>query len=225
MPIRPPTLDHVVAIVPVRGLESSKARLGEALDAEERQALVVRLLARTVEAAAATPGLAEIAVVSPDPSVLALAAAHGAAGVAQDGGGLNEGLAEARAWAERAGADAILVIPGDLPAVTSVELARIIGGARALLDAQAASGAPARALVALVPDRAGSGTNLLLVTPPGAIPFRFGDGSRAAHLAGARAARAVYLELGGPLELDLDTPDDLLAAEAAGLEGLRVEPA
>jgi 2-phospho-L-lactate/phosphoenolpyruvate guanylyltransferase len=222
---RPPALDHVVAIVPVRGLESSKARLGEALDAEERRALVLRLLTRAVEAAAATPGLAQVAVVSPDPAVLALAAAHGAVGVAQGGGGLNEGLAEARAWAEETGADGILVIPGDLPAVTSAELSRIVGSARAVLEAQAASGAPARALVVLVPDRAGSGTNLLLVAPPRAIPFRFGDGSRAAHLAVAREAGAVYLELGGPLELDLDTPDDLLAAEAAGLEGLRAEPA
>ena len=42
-------------------------------------------------------------------------------------------------------------------------------------------------------------------------------GSRAAHAAAARAAGATYLELDGPLDLDLDTPDDLLAAEAAGL--------
>ena len=219
VPDRPPSLDRVIALVPVRGLEGGKARLGEALDAEERGALVARLLARTVEAAAATPGVAVVAVVSADPAVLELAAAHGAEGVPQVGRGLNEGLAQGRAWAEAAGADAVLVVPGDLPAVSPAELARVVGGARALLDARSA----ARALVAVVPDRAGTGTNLLLVAPPGTIDFRFGEGSRAAHAAAARAAGATYLELDGPLELDLDTPDDLLAAEAAGLGGLRAE--
>ena len=36
----PADLGHLVAIVPVRGLERAKTRLGEALDAEERRALV-----------------------------------------------------------------------------------------------------------------------------------------------------------------------------------------
>ena len=35
----PAELGHVVAIVPVRGLERAKTRLGEALDPEERRAL------------------------------------------------------------------------------------------------------------------------------------------------------------------------------------------
>ena len=72
-------------------------------------------------------------------------------------------------------------------------------------------------------DRAGSGTNILLVAPPDAIAFRFGEGSRAAHAAAARAAGALTSRSAGPLDLDLDTPDDLLAAEAAGLGGLRAE--
>ena len=213
------TLDRLVALVPVRGLEGGKARLGEVLDAEERRALVARLLARTIEAAAAAPGVAGVAVVSPDPAVLELAAGHGADGVPQVGGGLNDGLAQGRAWAQAAGADGILVVPGDLPRVSAAELARVVEGARGRLTAARAPGA----LVVVVPDRAGTGTNVLLVAPPDAIEFRFGEGSRAAHAAAARAAGAAYLELDGPLALDLDTPDDLLAAEAAGLGGLRDE--
>ncbi|HYN49071.1 MAG TPA: 2-phospho-L-lactate guanylyltransferase [Candidatus Nanopelagicales bacterium] len=217
------TLERMVALVPVRGLEGAKARLGEALDAEERRALVERLLARTVAAAAATPAVVEVVVVSPDPEVVALAGALGARGVTQAGGGLNEGLAAGRAWAAAAGADAILVVPADLPAVTAAELGRIIELARAHAASRAAAGPPTGALVALVTDRAGSGTNLLLLAPPDAIAFCFGEGSRVAHGAAARAAGATYLELDGPLTLDLDTPDDLLAAEAAGLGALRAE--
>jgi len=223
VPDRPPTLRRVIALVPVRGLEGAKARLGEVLDAEERRSLVERLLSRTVEAAAAAPGVALVAVVSPDPAVLELGARHGAEGVLQAGGGLNEGLAAGRAWAEDAGADAILVVPGDLPAVSAAELGRAVGAARDLLARPAAGGAVPRAIVTLVPDRAGTGTNLLLVAPPRAIELHFGEGSRAAHETAARAAGAAYVELDGPLGLDLDTLDDLLAAEAAGLGGLRAE--
>jgi 2-phospho-L-lactate guanylyltransferase len=218
-----PSLDHLVALVPVRALEGAKARLGETLDAEERRALVERLLARTVEAATATPGVAAVAVVSLDPAVLELAGRLGATGVAQGPGGLNEGLADARRWAEGDGADAIVVVPGDLPAVSAAELGRVVTGARVVLDARRAAGDEVPALVAVVPDRAGTGTNVLLVAPPRAIDFHFGDGSRAAHAAAASAVGAVHLELGGPLALDLDTPDDLLVAEAAGLGGVRAE--
>jgi coenzyme F420-0:L-glutamate ligase/coenzyme F420-1:gamma-L-glutamate ligase len=227
---RTPTLERIVALVPVRGLEGAKSRLGEALDAEERRALVERLLARTVAAAAATPDVVEVMAVSPDPDVLALAGTLGARGIAQESGGLNEALEIGRAAAIAAGADAVLVVPGDLPAVTTHELARIVDGARSHLGSGAPAGTVEPALAGLVPalvvlvtDRAGSGTNVLLVAPPDAIPFRFGVDSRAAHAGAARAVGAAYLEIAGPLDLDLDTPEDLLAAEAAGWADLRAE--
>jgi 2-phospho-L-lactate guanylyltransferase len=218
---RTPTLERIVALVPVRGLEGAKSRLGEALDAEERRALVERLLARTVAAAAATPAVVEVMAVSPDPDVLALARTLGARGIAQQGGGLNEALDIGRAAAAAAGADAILVVPGDLPAVTAHELARIVDSARSHLRSRTLAGAVGPALVALVTDRAGNGTNVLLVAPPGAIAFHFGDDSRAVHAAAAHAAGATYLEITSPLDLDLDMPEDLLVAEAAGLGDLR----
>jgi 2-phospho-L-lactate guanylyltransferase len=65
-----------------------------------------------------------------------------------------------------------------------------------------------------VPDRHGAGTNVLVVAPPTAIEPAFGTDSRAAHRAAAAVAGATYLEAGGPLTLDVDTADDLLAAEA-----------
>ncbi len=146
MPNRALLLERIVALVPVRALEGAKARLGEALDAEERRALVERLLARTVAAAAATPAVAEVVVISADPEVVALAGALGARGVAQEDGGLNEGLAAGRAWAVAAGADAILVVPVDLPALAAAELTRIVELARIHAVAGTAAGtAPGRA--------------------------------------------------------------------------------
>jgi 2-phospho-L-lactate guanylyltransferase len=215
----PVDLGHLVAIVPVRGLERAKTRLGEALDPEERRALVEGLLRRTIRAAITTPGIRAVAVVSPDPEALAVAADAGAVTLPQGGGGLNEGLADGRAWARELGATALLVVPADLPAIGPGELGLVLAAARDRLATSRAAGRLATSLVALVPDRAGEGTNLLLLAPPGAIPFQFGPGSRAAHAATAARAGAAYLEVEGPLGLDLDTPDDLLDAEAVGLGG------
>jgi 2-phospho-L-lactate guanylyltransferase len=178
---------------------------------------VERLLERTVESAEATPGVIAVAVVSPDPEALALAARLGATAVRQAGSGLNEGLGAGRAWAEAAGASALLVVPADLPAVDAATLAEVVAAARS------AAGPAGEPVVVLVPDRGGTGTNVLLVAPAGAIPFAFGPGSRAAHAAAARARAITYVEVAGPLALDLDTPEDLLAAEAAGLGGVRAE--
>jgi 2-phospho-L-lactate/phosphoenolpyruvate guanylyltransferase len=199
-------LSRLVAIVPLRSLESAKSRLGEPLDAEERQALVAGLLDRTVRAAGGVEAIESVVVVSPDPTVLKAASVAGATPVRQLDDGLNEGLRTAARWAIADGATALVVLAGDLPAVSVAAIDAVI--------AAAANGRrPDRALVALVADRHGRGTNVLLLSPPDAIPFRFGPGSRAAHLAEAKTIGAVALELDSPLALDLDLPEDLILAD------------
>jgi 2-phospho-L-lactate guanylyltransferase len=75
--------------------------------------------------------------------------------------------------------------------------------------------------VVVVPDRHGSGTNALLLTPPNVIRPAFGPGSRERHEglaaeAGATCASIDVLTLG----LDVDTVDDLAALRTA-LEDVR----
>jgi 2-phospho-L-lactate/phosphoenolpyruvate guanylyltransferase len=201
---------RVVAVIPVGTLEGSKSRLGETLDAEERRDLATRLLTRTLAAALATPGLAETLVVTPDDEVREIAARAGTRPIRQRSQGLNAGLRQARDEVIASGADAILVVPLDLPLISPDALARVL---RPLDD-------PARPLVVLVPDRHGRGTNALLVAPPDAIEFGFGGDSRRAHQACAVDAGARYVELDGPLSLDLDTPDDLLLVEERAPEAV-----
>ena len=102
-----------------------------------------------------------------------------------------------------AGANALLVLPIDLPLVSATALEQLL---KPLQDA-------ARPLVALVPDRHGRGTNALLLSPPDAIDFAFGGDSRRAHAACAKEAGARYVEVDGPLSVDVDTPEDLLLVE------------
>ena len=206
------SLDHVVALVPVRSLSGAKSRLGEPLDAEERADLVMGLLQRTVEAALKATRLAGVVVVSMDAELLRQARAMGAATLLQETDGLNEGLDEARGAAGTA-ATAVVVLPADLPGVDAPAIDRLAEAGDAALR-----GDLDKPLVVLVPDRHGTGTNALLVAPPNAIPFRFGEGSRAAHAEAARAAGASYLELDGPLSFDVDTLEDLLEADRRGLD-------
>jgi 2-phospho-L-lactate guanylyltransferase len=199
-------------VVPVRALEGAKSRLGEVLDAEERRELVALLLRRTVEAACATAGVDLVAVVSPDPAALELAVDAGAEPIIQRSSGLNPGIAEARTvLAGRA--DRLLVLPADLPGITSQDIATLLAAA----DAASAGGKP---VVALATDRHGRGTNALLLDPPGVVEPSFGGGSREAHAGLAAAAGAMYVEAEGLLELDLDTPDDLLLLEAIRPEAI-----
>ena len=203
-------LSRLTAVVPVGSLEGAKSRLGDRLDAEERQQLVVQLLDRTVRAAGGAPSVSSVVVVSPDPAALQVASAAGASPIRQVNDGLNEGLRTAARWALADGATALLILAGDLPAISAEAIEAVIAGAAGALE-------PDRPLVALVADRHRRGTNVLLVSPPDAIQFAFGAGSRAAHLDEARAAGATTVELDGQLSLDLDLPDDLILAEELGL--------
>jgi 2-phospho-L-lactate guanylyltransferase len=194
-----------VAIIPVGSLDGAKSRLGAVLDAEERLDLSLRLARATIAAAVAAERVAEVLVITPDDAIRELATELGARPLLQRDRGLNQGLVAARAEAVAAGAAAILILPIDLPDIT----AAAIDGVAATLDG------PDRPLVGLVPDRHGRGTNALLIAPPDAIDVCFGGDSALAHRAAAEASGARLIVLGGPLSLDLDTPDDLLLAEAS----------
>jgi 2-phospho-L-lactate/phosphoenolpyruvate guanylyltransferase len=190
-------------VIPVRTLEGGKSRLGAVLDPEERYELVGMLLREIIATARATPGVAEVLVVSPDPDALAIAADAGARAIAQTSRGLNPALVEARAAVT---APRMLIVPGDLSALTSADLA-------AMLASGDAAGSPS---VVLAPDRHGRGTNALLLDPPDVIEPAFGGGSREGHAWLARRAGVPYAEVTGRpgLEHDLDMPEDLLLAEA-----------
>ena len=201
---------RIAAIIPVGPLEDAKSRLGGALDAEERQDLAERLLTRTVTAALRVDLLVDVLVISPDREVIRLASDLGARTLRQRSTGLNAGLTEARADVVAGGADAILVLPIDLAFVSAEALA-------AVLEPLRQSGRAPIAL--LVPDRHGTGTNLIALRPPGIVEFRFGPGSRQAHRDAARSAGATYTEVDGPLKFDIDTPADLVLVEAMAAEG------
>jgi 2-phospho-L-lactate guanylyltransferase len=200
-----PAPSSVVAIIPVGALDGAKSRLGAVLDAEERLELTVGMARRTIAAAVAAGRIDEVLVITPDDAVRTLAVELGARPIRQRDSGLNHGLVAARAEAIAAGATAVLILPIDLPDVTPDAIDAVAAQLHEL----------DRPLVAIVPDRHGRGTNALLIAPPDAIDVCFGGDSAIAHESAARAIGARLVILGGPLVLDIDTPDDLLLAEAS----------
>jgi 2-phospho-L-lactate/phosphoenolpyruvate guanylyltransferase len=205
-------LSRTWALVPIRGLETAKTRLGEGLDAEERLELVTHLLTRTLVATRDAGRIAGTVVVTMDPAAAGLARDHLAVGLVELAPGLNEAIEAARSVALGREATAIVVLPADLPAITALAV-------DGLVEAGALAGG-SNGVVAIVPDRHGTGTNALLVSPAALVDPMFGPDSLARHRAAAVAAGAALVELDGPLSLDLDTTADLLAAESE-LGGLR----
>ena len=206
---RPPAADFssTWAIVPIRGLETAKTRLGGDLDPEERRSLVTEMLRRTLVATRDAASIAGTVVVTMDAAAAAMATRHRAIGLLERvPGGLNAAIEAARSVAIARGASAVLVLPADLPAVSAIALDELVTTAR---DSRA------EGLALIVPDRHGEGTNALLVSPPAAMAPLFGDHSRAAHRAAARDAGLRHLEVDGPLVLDVDTAADLLVAGAS----------
>ncbi len=193
------------ALVPIRSLAGGKARLGGAIDAEEREELLVGMLRHTLELLVDWPASRTVHVVSADPRALAVAAEAGAHALPQSGEGLNAGLRLGLDAARESGATAVLILPADLPLLATSSLDRLLDAADAALAA--GSGAP---LVVIAPSDARGGTNALLLSPPDVIAPCFGTASFEAHAREAAAADATLQLVTDPgLGFDLDTPEDL----------------
>ena len=195
----------VTAVVPVRDGVSGKSRLAHALDRSARRRVVTALARHVVGTLLASDGIGRVVVVTADVAFAREVLAElpdGPETLAQPAGlrGLNPALDLAREQAlEVAPASArLLVAHADLPALTTDDVAAVL-----------AAGESSDVVVAT--DRHDAGTNLLLIPlqdAPG-FRFRFGPGSRAAHVAEAErhGLRAVVVRRPGTAA-DLDTIDD-----------------
>lgn len=193
----------VWTVVPVRGFAEGKSRLASVLDPAERARLNARLLVHTLGVLDRwRGGLSRCIVVSPCRGALGTAARLGAAVVDEgaDSTGLNAAVALGASYAGSNGGRCMLVLPCDLPCLSTEALA-------AMLDA-----AKSERHMVIAPDSRGTGTNALLVSVEPPLEFRFGELSFARHLLlAAERGWRVSVCPRPELEFDLDTPDDLAA--------------
>lgn len=191
------------AIVPMKPLQRAKSRLAGVLSEEARFTLSRNLLVHTLEQLTAVAEIERVVVVSKDSDALALARDLGAKTITEHGASdLNKALLRATEVARGYGVSGLLVIPADLPLITTADIQQLI---------QTATDPP---VIALAPDRHGQGTNAFLSIPTGLIEYDFGPESFHKHIHRAEAAsvRVEICELTS-FGLDIDFPDDLKTLE------------
>jgi 2-phospho-L-lactate guanylyltransferase len=184
---------RVTAVIPLKQASQCKQRLAGVLDAARRRRLVEAMLERVLDAVGSAEGLAGLGVLTSDASLVPA----GIERLPDPGSGLNAALAATAAVLTARGAEAMLVLPGDLPFITAGDVEALLALAR-----------PRRVIV--VPDARGSGTNALLLAPPRALVPQFGPGSLSAHLTSADAAGAeCQVCVSARIGRDIDEPADL----------------
>jgi 2-phospho-L-lactate/phosphoenolpyruvate guanylyltransferase len=207
---------RTAAILPVKRFAAAKSRLGASIEDTLRERLARAMVSDVLHALKQSVAVERTIVVTCEQSLRDAAERNGALMIEdteERGQSAAVSLGIRRALAD--GAERVLCVPGDCPALDPAELDELLATSTPRDDAAA--------LVVIVPDRHGTGTNGLLLSPPEAIAPSFGPGSCARHQELARAAGAdCRLQRPASLLLDIDTGADLaalrerLAGAAAG---------
>ncbi len=195
---------RTIAILPVKSFAAAKQRLTEGLAPEQRQALAEVMFCDVLLAISQATAIDALVVVTRGARAREIAVARGAQVVADQQRGHNDAAMIGIEAAIRDGADRVLLVPGDCPALAGPELDLLL--ARPIKPPS----------VLIVPDRHGTGTNALVLTPPDALAPSFGPGSCARHVREARVG-GVHAEVVEVRSLanDVDTPEDLAALESS----------
>jgi 2-phospho-L-lactate guanylyltransferase len=193
---------RTLAIVPIKSLGQAKTRLAKTLAKGTRRSLVQAMFSDVLGALRRSEGIDRIAVVTNDVVAGSLANGFGIEVLADE---REDGQSAATeigiGHAIDSGYERVLLVPGDTPLVDPLEVEELL--VRCARDEIG---------VGVVPDRHGTGTNALVIAPPGSFHPAFGPDSLERHLSRARDAGLVHrVEHVPTLALDVDTPSDLAA--------------
>lgn len=188
--------DHIV-IVPVKGLKESKTRLSPFLTREKREALVKALLHDILAGVTVADVFTSILVMSPDDNVSQEIHFDSVGFIKQTNSGLNAAVQQASNFAIRLQAESLTIALADIPLAQPrdfIELFRLGGNQEKVVLAPSSKG----------------GTNVMMLSPPDAIPPGYGRWSYAKHLRQAQRKRLnAYSLSNSRLSFDVDTPKDL----------------
>ena len=155
---------RTAAVLPVKSFGRAKQRLDAAVQQPARAGLAAAMVGDVLAALGRVDALDDLVVVTAEPRAAAAARAAGAHVVHDPAEtGQSDAAALGIAAAVGRGAGRTLLVPGDCPSLDPGEVAALLAGARG-------------AGVVIVPDRHGTGTNALLLTPPDVLAPAFGPG-------------------------------------------------
>ena len=185
----------IFILVPVKTLDSSKSRLSPYLNASERSELTYLMLSDVLHSLASFPN---VFVVTRDGAVSSLAERHGVGSLEARWNNLNLDLEDAYSKCIGFGARSTLTILADLPALSRVDVLKMI---------ELAVGNPA----AVIAPSKDNGTNAMLLRPTDLIKPHFGSKSceEHLHLLGEAGVEAKIYESVGT-KLDIDVAEDII---------------
>ncbi|MEA2211936.1 MAG: 2-phospho-L-lactate/phosphoenolpyruvate guanylyltransferase [Solirubrobacteraceae bacterium] len=196
-------MPETLAILPIKSFDAAKQRLRSSLNPVTRQVLVQAMFTDVLRALGHCQTIEGVIVVTGDNGAQRIAEGYGAHVVTDQQQGHNHAAGLGIDRAVEMAARAVLLVPGDCPLFDPAEIDALVTRRR-----------PDRSVL-IVPDRHGSGTNALLITPPDAFTPGFGPGSRERHEQRAAAAGLSSETVTVPsLALDVDTPEDLQQVES-----------
>jgi len=187
------------AVVPVKPLRRGKSRLAGILSTKDREYLNEQLLKRTITSLKPVKEIDEIIVISYDPAALSLSRKFGIRTLQENRNtNINNALRKATMAAKGFHASKILIVPADLPLISSEDIENMLN-----LQARAPE-------IIIAPDRRMDGTNALLINPIGILDYDFGIWSFRKHVEQAERKKIrVEIYDNENLAFDLDIPEDL----------------
>lgn len=191
------------ALMPLKDLVQAKTRLSGTLAPSERRALAQAMAEDVLAALSRCDGLEGILLISDDPGADLLAGKYQVELLPESElsvSGLNPVIEAGCRRLREKGVEAVMVVHGDLPLLTSEELEQMLAYRKEQqLD------------LVICPDRRQDGTNIMLCDLGRLPPLSYGRGSCGLHQQSAEQAdlAADLLPLPGAA-LDVDQPADLV---------------
>jgi 2-phospho-L-lactate guanylyltransferase len=181
------------ALIAIKERARCKTRLADVLRPPERIDLVRSMLTAVLAAAGNAQTVHQVIVISPERDTVPAEIPV----LADTGESLNTALMQAHTMVREFGCHEIVVLPADLPLITSAEIDELVRAARA-------------GGFAMATDAAGVGTNALCLMSTQPFRFQFGPDSRRLHLQEAQrlGSSPQVVHLAG-LEFDVDSSADL----------------
>ncbi len=197
-----------IVLVPVKRFSKANERLCAVLSPGQREGLARVMLEDVLSSISLCKHVDKVVIVTAEPEAMEMGRRFG-----------TEAIAEQTQWSEsssvefamkkcgQTGAGSVLVVPGDIPLAQPWEF-----------DSVMEKDDGEKRIVA-VPSRDGTGTNALMMRPPGAVSPSFGENSFMRHkkIVSDMGIEFSSLILSG-IGLDIDAPEDLETFMSSGAE-------
>lgn len=195
------------ALVPIKDFAKAKSRLGAVLTAKQCARLAACMAADVITSLRHCAGIGHVVCLGEEPLIREFSEEHDCKFIAEMAdAGLLANLDHAARQLQENGARTLLIVPSDLPTITTVDL-------DALLEDHQGG-------LTICPAVRDGGTNALVISPPTGIHFLFGEQSCARHIHAAEAAGLEHHVVhSAAFRCDIDRPADLAQLCRVNLHG------